>query len=441
MSRDALLLPGLAALALGGVLAAESVTRPKQEPGKVTISYWEKWTGFEFDAMKAVVEEFNRSQDRIEVKILPVSSIDQKAMMSIAAGVPPDVAGLFGPNVAQYVDDNAIIPLTQYMEEAGLTRDYYVHSYYDIGVYRGEVWSVPSTPASTALHYNKAMFREAGLDPDTPPATLEELDALAEKLTVRNGSKIERSGFLPSEPGWWNWAWGYYFGGTLWDGGGQITCDSPENIRAFEWVQSYPQKYGPGAIQTFQSGFGNFQSPQNAFMSNQVAMVKQGVWMYNFIDKFAPKMEWTAAPFPHPKDRPDLAQMTMVDEDVLVIPRGAKHPDEAFEFIKFVQSQKGMELLCLGQRKNSPLAEVSDEFYKKHPHPYIRLFTELAKSPNAVAPPKLGIWQEYTAELNNAYSQINLMEKSPEDALQAVKRRMQPRLEQYQRRLKMRGLL
>ena len=65
-------------------------------------------------------------------------------------------------------------------------------------------------------------------------------------------------GFMPSYPGWWNWAWGYWFGGALWDGVDTITADSPENIRAFEWVQSYADRYGVGEMQVFQSGFGNW---------------------------------------------------------------------------------------------------------------------------------------------------------------------------------------
>ena len=72
-----------------------------------------------------------------------------------------------------------------------------------------------------------------------------------------------------------------------------------------------------------------------------------------------------------------LANSTIADEDILVIPRGCKHPKEAFEFIKFVQSQHGMEELCLGQKKFSPLVKVSKDFFRKHPNPYVKLFDEL----------------------------------------------------------------
>lgn len=440
MSLRNLTTPLAVVLLLATAWYSEQIVKPDVRPGPIRVVYWEKWTGFEGDAMRAVVDEFNRSQKAIFVDLLTISGIQDKTLLAVAGGNPPDVAGLYGPNVAQYADDMAILPLDAYCARAGITRSHYIPAYWDIGVYRGHVYALPTTPASTALHYNKAMFRAAGLDPDRPPRTIEEMDAYALKMYRRDSrGRIVTAGFMPAEPGWWNWGWGYYFGGRLWDGGSHITANSRENVRAFTWVQSYAKRFGAKDLDSFRSGFGNFSSPQNAFLLSQVAMELQGVWMYNFISMYAPKLEWAAAPFPYPADRPDLAGTTYVDEDVLVIPRGAKHPNEAFEFIKFVQSQKGMELLCMGQRKHSPLAKVSPEFWAKHPNPYVKLFADLARGKNTVFPPKFGIWPEYSAELDNAFQLINLQEKTPKEALDAVQARMQPKLDDYLRIRRLRG--
>jgi ABC-type glycerol-3-phosphate transport system substrate-binding protein len=446
-SLSAYTLPILAAGVLATIAASEVITMPHLKPGPVHITYWEKWTEFEGEAMRKVVEEFNRSQDKVYVDLLTVSSIERKTLLAIAGDDPPDVAGLFGPNVAQYADDHAIIPLDDYCREKGIRAEQYIPAFWDIGFYNNRVYALPSTPASTALHYNKEMFRAAHLDPEKPPTTIEEMDADADKIVTREkNGQIDKAGFLPAEPGWWNWGWGCIFGGKLWDGKDNLTANSPENIRAFEWVQSWSKRYGAAEMQTFRSGFGNFSSPQNAFLSGKVAMEIQGVWMYNFIDKYAhsmdkPVRQWAAVPFPHPADRPDLAGTTFADEDVLVIPRGAKHPKEAFEFIAFVESQKGMELLCMGQRKNSPLVNVSPEFYKNHPNPFIRLFTDQPKGKNVILPPKIGIWPEYQAELTNAFDEISLLHKTPKEALDYVQARMQPKFKEYRRRLRLRGEL
>jgi ABC-type glycerol-3-phosphate transport system substrate-binding protein len=440
MTLRSLLLPAAVLGLLATVWYSEAIVAPDHHPGPVEIVYWEKWTGFEGDAMRAVVDAFNRSQNRVFVKLLTISGIEDKTLLAIAGGNPPDVAGLYGANVAQYADDKAILPLDDYCRRYGISASQYIPAYWKIGFYHNHVYALPSAAASTALHYNRAMFREAGLDPDRPPQTIEEMDADAARIFKRDSSgHILKAGFMPAEPGWFNYGWGFIFGGKLWDGRSRITANSPENIRAFEWIQSYSKKYGATELQSFRQGFGNFSSPQNAFLSQQVAMEIQGVWMHNFIHMYQPKLDWAAAPFPHPADRPDLANSTIVDEDVLVIPRGAKRPEEAFQFIRFVQSQKGMELLAMGQQKHTPLVRVSPEFWKRHKNPYIRLFAELPRGKNAFSQPKLGIWPEYLAEWNNAFDEVTLLKKTPKEALDAVQARMQPKLDEYLTLLRLRG--
>ena len=77
------LLCGIAVLAVGYVLFGP---RPTSDiPGdRIVLNYWEKWTGTEAAAMQLVVDAFNASQDRIHVNYLTMSSIDEKAMLSIA---------------------------------------------------------------------------------------------------------------------------------------------------------------------------------------------------------------------------------------------------------------------------------------------------------------------------------------------------------------------
>ncbi len=429
-------------LGLAALLAAASGCRETPPPsGPLRVTYWEKWTGFEGEAMRKTVEAFNASQTRIEVQLLTTSQIDRKMLMATAGGIPPDVAGLWSNNVIPYADKNALLPLDDYCKQAGITQASYVPRFWDLCHHRGHVWALPSTPSSVALHWNKKLFREAGLDPERPPQTIEELDQYAEHLTKRDtDGKITQIGFMPAEPGWWNWAWGVFFGGRLWDGKGRLTATAPENLRAFTWVQSYARRLGVTQLQTFASGFGNFSSPQNPFLSGLVAMEIQGVWMHNFIDKYAHGMEWGAAPFPYPADRPDLKNTTIDEEDVLVIPRGAKHPAEGFEFIRFVNSRRGSELLNLGQRKFTPLLDVSRPFLLEHPNPYIKVFIDLAKSPNAHIPPQMPLWQEYQNELSTAFDQIWLCERTPEQALRDVETRMQRKLDGDLRRYKRMGM-
>jgi multiple sugar transport system substrate-binding protein len=425
----------LRVLALAALAAAMYVGFTRQAgraaaDGRVHIRYWEKWTGFEADAMHAVVDDFNRSQDHVFVDMLTISAVDEKLLLATAGGVPPDVAGLWSANLASFADRQVLLPLDDCLRRDHITRADYIPAYWDLCEYRGHMYALPTTPGSLALHWNKKLFREAGLDPERPPRTIEELDAYAARLTKRDANgRVVQMGFMPNEPGWWNYAWGYYFGGKLWDGRSRITTDDPGNTRGYEWARSYSKKYGVGSLSLFRSGFGNFSSPQNAFLSDRVAMELQGVWMGNFIQKYAPKMEWGAAPFPYPGDRPDLAQVAYVECDTLSIPVGAKHPKEAFEFIRFVNSQRGMELLCLGQRKHTPLARVSKAFLEKHPNPYIEVFIDVAKRPRPFSAPKTPIGTEYMNEMDATFDEIWLGTHSAKDSLGRVRVRMQAKLD------------
>jgi multiple sugar transport system substrate-binding protein len=415
------------------------------DDGRVIVRYWEKWTGFESDAVQAVVDDFNKSQDRIFVDMMQVSQPDQKLILATAGGNPPDVSGLWSFTVSSFAEKGALTPLNRRLAEAGITEDQYIPALWDLCEHRGMVWGLPSTPATVALHWNRRLFKEAGLDPDKPPTSLEELDRMAERLTIvevkRDGEPVrvrfteltdpEREakdfdiiqlGFNPHEPGWWKQMWGYWFGADLWDGDRTIRADAPENIEAFEWIAGYTEKYGVKNMLSFGESFGNFSSPQNPFLDERVAMVIQGVWMYNFIDKFSPHLDWAAAPFP--SAYPDtLPNVTIVECDVLVIPTGARHPDEAFEFIQYVNSRGPMEKLCLGQRKFSALINYSDAFVEEHPNPYIEVFIELAKSPNGITTPRTPIWESYEDELIVAADRVYRHIATPADALRYAQNR------------------
>lgn len=415
----------------------ERISDRTEPPGRVHVVYWEKWSGFEFAGIKEIVDDYNRSQDRIWVDLQQVGDVEHKTMFAISAGIPPDLAGLYSPNVPQYADERAVLPLDDLCRRAGIEASDYIPAYWQLMTYGGHIWALPTTPASTALHYNTDMLRDAGFDPAMPPKTIEQMDAMTDKISVVRNGHIEKIGFLPGEPGWWNWSWGYFFGGKLWDGVSRITTDTPENVRAFEWIQSFSKRFGADAITSYHSGQ-QFNSPTNGFMAGTIAMEMQGVWMHNFLVKFGPQIHANAAPFPYPEDRPDLANTTVVDSDVLVIPRGARHVKEAFEFVRYVQRQDVMEKLCLLHQKNSPLANVSEHFWKVHGNPWIRVFDSLARSRNAVLPPRVGIWPEFQLELSAAFDSIVVEAKTPRQALADVRTRLQPRLDEYQARLRRR---
>jgi len=406
--------------------------------GKIHISYWEKWSGEEQLAMQETVDDFNHSQDRIEVDFLSVGQIEQKTLLATAGGDPPDISGVYLSDICAFTDRNALSPLSHFIQEDGTTTEQflarYAKAYAHMGSYRGEIWGVPSTPTTGALYWNKDLFRAAGLDPEQPPRTIDELVSMSEKLTVRDAAgRLDQVGFLPQQEGSWIWAFPQWFGGELFDGNRITIGTDPANLKAYAWMGDFTKRYGLENIRRLTSSFGTLATPDDPFTNGKVAMLFDGVWRYNYIQQFVPGLNYGVAPWPAAV--PGVNDFTLADSDMLVIPRGAKHPHEAWEFLKYISSPNlsaqtvdelsGVELLCYYQKKASPLTQWSPFFTAHHPNPHIDIFRQLAESPHAVSMPKMGIWDEYQRNLSLAFDRVRLGLETPEEALKQCQARVE----------------
>ncbi len=422
-----------------GIFASGLLTGRSSPPdGKIHISYWEKWSGAEENAMQQVVDQFNHSQDQIVVDFLSVGDIGRKTIMATAGGDPPDIAGVSTSAICSFANRNALTPLDDFIREDGTTTvqflSRYAKAYSEMGNYQGRLWAVPSTPTTVALYWNKELFRAAGLDPEKPPRTLAELDSMSAKLTRhdRDGD-LTQVGFLPQASSGWIWAFPAWFGGGLFDGKNVTIGTNPANLTAFRWISDSTKHYGLQAVRHLTSTFGTLSTPQDPFMNNQVAMIFDGVWRSHFIKQFAPGLNYGVAGWP--EALPGINDFTVADADMLIIPRGAKHPREAWAFLRYLSSPnlsaqrmedlRGVELLCFLQEKGSPLAAWSPYFEANNPDHDLAVFRRLAESPHAIQPPKIGVWEEYQREITTAFDEVRLELESPEEALNHCQNRME----------------
>ena len=145
----------LAVIAIACLAAGCGAAKDPDAGNRIVLRYWDKWTGFEADAMRRVVDDFNASQDRIYVDFSSVSGVDKKVMLATAGGVPPDIAGLFSVLVPIYADNNALIPLDKLAAEAGIRRENYIDVFWQVCEYRDHLWALPTTPDCTVLVWNK----------------------------------------------------------------------------------------------------------------------------------------------------------------------------------------------------------------------------------------------------------------------------------------------
>jgi ABC-type glycerol-3-phosphate transport system substrate-binding protein len=444
------------------VLLAPPVGRRDLPPGTVIVEYWEKWTGVEGEQMRQLVNAYNATRGRekgIYVNYISMSAIDRKTLVSTAGGAPPDIAGLWANQIPQYSKLDAFHPLDDLAKEYGITEQTYKPVYWQMARYEGKLWALVSSPAAVVLQWNRRIFwenatqlRAAGLDPSRAPQTIDELNRYAQVLDLRDSkdpSILRRSGYLPTEPGWYVVHTGLWFGTELFDAANnRYLLDTPKSIAAFNWLQSYPKRLGVSTTSNFKSGFGNYTSAENPFLTGRVAMIQQGPWIAIYLEDFKPQMNrlllpkslevflptsmrnfnysWAAEAFPSATGEKDV---TLCPFDVLTIPKGAKHKREAFDFMAYMTERAQQEKLAMLHCTPSPLKDVSPGFFHYHPNPYINVFERISAGPNAHHEPQATTAAEMGADLNAMLDKINELRIDVDTGLKQVQIRAQKMLE------------
>lgn len=410
--RAALGAVGAGALAIGGWAAWPRQTRERAKVprGRKVLHYWEKWTGVEGVALQRVIDRFNQSQDKLWVVQVPISDISSKAMVAIGGGDPPDLCGLFSYSVPLYAEAGAAMSLDEFPQRDWCGEAGYVPNVWKLLSHEGRPWAGVNTCYTLGLYCNLAHLREAGLEANRLPRTIGELDAAAERLMRIDGrGGIERAGFLPNLPLWWPYSWGVLFDGRLYDRAtGLAMADDPGNIRALEWIATFPKRFGAEAASAFAHTFSrSTHSPQDPFISGRASMIVQGPWLANFIRTHNPSLEYAVAPVPLADGLPDPeVPRGLVEADVMIIPRGCKDPEASWEFLRFMQRRETQEQLALAHCKSSPMAEASPEFAANHPSRFVGVFDSIARSPLSDSLPPTRVWPQYADMLGGAFDTV-----------------------------------
>lgn len=293
---------------------------------------------------KEMIDAFNESHPDIE--LVPQSTPGTggyatqdvaKLLAAIASGNPPDVTWLDRFTAAQFAARNALQPLDQFIEASNLDMSQYADYTVKEVTFNGHIWALPWDTDTRILFWNRELFREVGLDPDVPPQTWDDLLAYTQKLTkVSEDGKFERIGFIPNYGNSWLYLYGFQNGGKfLSDDGKTALLNAPEIVEALEFmVKGYDILGGAEKVNAYSSTFQG--EANNPFLTGQVAMlinVNNAITGYT---RYAPDMDYKADLAPTPDG---TNKITWSGGWSYAIPRGAKHPEAAFEVIKWLTTE------------------------------------------------------------------------------------------------------
>jgi len=340
---------------------------------KRVIALWHPWGGTQSQAISRVIEAFEASHPGIDVRPLFTPnnlSNNQKFFTSVAAKRPPDVVFVDGPQVAEWAEQGALIPLDKWIKENGISREDFFVPCWRQNEYQGHVWAMTyCADPNFAFVWNKKDFRDAGLNPDAPPRTIGELDRYVRKLNKwkgrSTGRKLSRIGLVPwGQYGSANslFTWGWAFGGSFYDQQGRlIACDDPKVVKALEWMCSYANSFDIEKIAGLQAGFGSAEL--NPFYVGKLSMCCLHLSGIEDIKKYAPNLEYGMAYIPAPPDGEQHS--SWVGGWCIAIPKGSRHPKEAWELVRWMCADPegttivGRETgLLPGYRKSPYLEEI-----------------------------------------------------------------------------------
>ena len=173
--------------------AAESQPQQEQaeEPAaasteKTVITFWNGFTGTDGDVLKEIVAEYNATNTlnvEIQVEIMSWDSLYQKLATALPVGEGPDIIAYNTEDIASYAESGALAVINDLYETGGMDAKAIPAAMEENLKYNGEYYGVPCNMATLLLYYNKDLFAAAGLDPEAPPTTWDELESAALALT------------------------------------------------------------------------------------------------------------------------------------------------------------------------------------------------------------------------------------------------------------------
>ncbi len=152
----------------------------------ITIQFWNSWTGADGELLTELVDEFNETNDNgitIEMDIMPSNDMSQKLATSVGAGT---AAPLLLYNTAikfSYGKEGELMNIDGIFERTNLKKEDFDAEVLKLGEFDGTDYFIPMQASTYYFFWNKDLFEEAGLDPETPPATWDEYEEMAVKLT------------------------------------------------------------------------------------------------------------------------------------------------------------------------------------------------------------------------------------------------------------------
>ena len=297
---------------------------------------------------QALVDQFNASQNEIEVKLDVYSWADgyQTLVTQISGGQAPDLANGNAQWVGSWAGINEVTPLNDLLSKEFLAN--FVPAGLEAFTIDGKLMAMPYFLDPRALYYRKDLFEKAGLK---APETWDDVFAAAQKLNDPPNMNAIGLAFsrLSDDMDYWWYAWlganGADGNTKLWDENGKSRFNTPEGIAATQFLVDLAQKYK--AVNPDFTTASRDADLQTLFYNSKLAMLETGSWYPTLLKNNAPDLQVGIAAIPVAKA--GMKHVTAFWPDAVMMFKQSKHPKEAAKFLEWMYGKEN-RLLFAKQR-------------------------------------------------------------------------------------------
>lgn len=314
--------------------------RPAGSHGKtkVTVTTWD--SADNKITRDLLVKAFEKEHPNIQIEWIDITAAEYypKLQTMIAGDAAPDAAFLAYDMIPSFAGNDAIQSIDPFLaKDTSFTMNDYYPRVKEMLSYEGKSYAVARDFTVFALYYNKDMFDKAGVAyPDESWDWVKFRNACLKLTQDTNGDgRTDQYAFV-NEPWLDSYIW------WIWENGGDVVdkdcsksvINSPQTIEALKYLGDLRNrdKVMPRVVGYNESG----QENQSMLVNGRLGMYVNGSWLMGLLTKQS-KINWDVAPVPKgPKSR-----KTVLFSVGMVIPTKSKHPQEAWEFLKFVGGPEG----------------------------------------------------------------------------------------------------
>ncbi|HZX06507.1 ABC transporter substrate-binding protein [Kribbella sp.] len=381
--------------------------------GVVTLDLWHGQVDLGKAVIDSLIAAFNQSHPKIKVVGggggVTADSMLQKVTAGLAAGSYPDIAYIFGSDLASLTKSPKVADLT-----GQLKIDDYWPAAKDAVSVKGKVRAAPALLDSLCVVYNKKLFAAAGVPAPKPGWTWDDFTALSKQLTnpAKGVFGTGWPGVGDEDTVWRIWP-------MIWDLGGDVVSGDGKKV-GFDTVGAQAL----GTLDKLRTDKSLYVDPKpgseqlyQVFLGGRMGMVATGPWQLPQLKDAG--LDYGVVPLPTYSGKP----VTISGPDTwTVFDNGKAKVKAATEFVSWL-ADPAQDIQWDIKGGSLPITKATADLpaWKKHSAETNGLDVFVKALDTAKVRPTITTYPKISEQVGQAIAAVLLGKQSPEDALkQAV---------------------